>query len=297
MVLPVSDARSNPRDQIAHAVETIGRSKARLAVFEAVYHGKKKAKSINEIAIQTDLSRMRVLQEGKCLADNHLVGQLRLAGITAYQKDPFYTANKSKILRLVRNRRAFAHFHTKTRPASAVPKTITVKLPVSRPKTQQVTVDDIDSFSRVKRVKVTPGTFTRVAESVFKRGVARILGDTGRFQDWGGEANDLYTTKLRLRGGRITTAFAFKGPGKRGILTPASMGKHGNQIQRLFRLPARLYVVQYWGQIAEDVVEQLHAFAVAKAALEGERIYFGVIDGDDSTRLMRAYPQAFRNRR
>jgi len=75
------------------------------------------------------------------------------------------------------------------------------------------------------------------------------------------------------------------------------MGKHGNQIQRLFRIPASLYIVQYWGQIAEDVVEQLRTFAVAKAAIEGERVSFGVIDGDDSTRLIRAYPTAFTKRR
>jgi hypothetical protein len=294
VVLSVSDARSNPRDQIAHAVETLGRSKARLAVFEAVYRGKKAVKSVTEIAAKTGLGRVRVLQEGKRLADNHLVGQLRLAGITAYEKDPFYSANKAKILGLVKNKKAFSRFHTKSRPASAAAQLVTVKLPVLRPKTRQVSVDDIASFIRVKKVRIRSGTYTAMPETVFKKGVARILGDKGRFQDWGGEANDLYTTKLRLRAHRMIATFAFKGPGKKGILTPGKMGKHGNQIQRLFRLPANLYMVQYWGQIAEDVIEQLRAFAVAKAAVEGERVYYGVIDGDDSTRLIKAYPRAFK---
>ena len=296
MVLPVSDARSNPRDQIAHAVETLGRSKARLAVFHAVYRGKKKAKSVNEISSMTGLARVRVLQEGRRLADNHLVGQMRLAGITAYEKDSFYSANKAKVLRLVRDRNAFSKFHTKTRPAPAM-QTVTVKLPVSRQKIRLISVDDVENFAKVKRVKVSPRTFTSISEALFKKGVARILGERGRFQDWGGESNDLYTTRVRLAGRRIAAAFAFKGPGKKGILTPGKMGKHGNQIQRLFRIPASLYMVQYWGQIAEDVVEQLRTFAVAKAAIEGERVSFGVIDGDDSTRLMRAYPTAFTKRR
>jgi hypothetical protein len=295
MVLPVSDARSNPHDQIAHAVETLGRSQARLKVFQAIYRGKKRAKSVNEIADMTGLSRVRVLQEGKRLADNHLVSQLRLAGITAYEKDSFYSANKRKILRLVQDPKAFSQFHTKTRPAQAT-QIVKLKLPVARPKIRQITVDDIQNFAKVKRLRVRSGTYTPIPEAVFKKGVAHILGDTGQFQDWGGESNDLYTTKVRIGGQRVSAAFAFKGPGKRGILTPGKMGKHGNQIQRLFRVPAVLYVVQYWGQVAEDVVEQLRAFAVAKAAVEGERVFFGVIDGDDSTRLIQAYPAAFMKR-
>ncbi len=272
----------------------LGRSKARIAVFSSIYRGKKKIKSVNEIAASTGLSRIRVLQEGLRLANNDLVEQLRFGGATAYQKYPFYSTNKAKVLRLVRNRKAFSRFHTKTRPAPTTTQVVTVKLSVPRPRIRQVTVDDIESFSRVGEVQVLVGTYTPIPEAKFKRGVARILGDTGHFQDWGGEANDLYTTKLRLSGSRVTTAFAFKGPGTKGILTPGKMGKHGNQIQRLFRLPADLYIVQYWGQIAEDVIEQLRAFAVAKAAVEGERINYGVIDGDDSTRLVIAYPSAFK---
>jgi len=126
MVLTVSDARSNPHDQIAHAVETLGKSKDRLTVFVAIYRGRKLIKSVNEIAQATGMNRVRVLQEGKRLADNGLVTQNRLAGITAYKKDAFYSANKGKILRLVRNGRAFAKFPTKTRPAAA-PQTITLR--------------------------------------------------------------------------------------------------------------------------------------------------------------------------
>ena len=72
------------------------------------------------------------------------------------------------------------------------------------------------------------------------------------------------------------------------------MGRNGDQIQRLFRAPATLFMVQYWGQIDESVSEQMAQFAKAKSAAEGSLIYYGIIDGSDSFRLIRAYQWAFR---
>ena len=69
----VSDIRSNDSDQIAHAVKVLGRSKQRLKIFKAIYRGKKRTKTVNEIATSTGLNRIRVLQEGKWLADNQIV--------------------------------------------------------------------------------------------------------------------------------------------------------------------------------------------------------------------------------
>ena len=52
--------------------------------------------------------------------------------------------------------------------------------------------------------------------------------------------------------------------------------------------------MQFWGQVAESVTEQMEEFAKAKAAIEGTIVFFGVIDGDDANRLLKAYPKAFR---
>ena len=71
------------------------------------------------------------------------------------------------------------------------------------------------------------------------------------------------------------------------------MGKNGDQIQRLFKTAASVFMVQYWGQVAESVTEQMEEFAKAKSAVEGTVVYFGIIDGDDSNRLLKAYPKAF----
>jgi hypothetical protein len=292
--LSVSDARSNPADQIAHAVEVLGRAKQRIAVFKSVYAGKKRVKTVNEIAAATGLNRIRVLQEGRRLADNQIVKQISAAGMTAYEKDPFYSAQKKKILRLVQDPVAFANFPTKTRPRVSLPKTVTIRIPRSQIRVRYITVDDIDSFFRVRAVRVEPGDYTAIPEARFKAGVATILGESGRFRDWGGERNDLYTNRVRISGRRYPAAFAFKGPGTKGILTPGRMGKNGDQIQRLFKTAASVFVVQYWGQVAESVTEQLEEFAKAKSAVEESTVFFGVVDGDDSNRLLKAYPEAFK---
>jgi hypothetical protein len=72
------------------------------------------------------------------------------------------------------------------------------------------------------------------------------------------------------------------------------MGKRGDQIQRLFRSPAVVYLIQYWGQIDESIAEQMERIAIAKSVAEGKRIYWGTIDGEDTKRLMTAYSRYFK---
>ena len=294
MPLNVSDARSNPADQIAHAVEVLGRAKQRIAVFKAIYFGKKRVKTVNEIATATGLDRVRVLQEGKRLADNQIVKQIGAVGMTAYEKDRFYSAKREKILRLVQDPVAFASFPTKARPRPELPKEVIIRIPRPRIQVRYITIDNIDSFSRVRKVRIDPGDYTPIPETRFKKGIAKILGESGRFRDWGGERNDMYTNRVRISGRRYPAAFAFKGPGTRGTLTPGKMGKNGDQIQRLFKTTGSVFVVQYWGQVAESVAEQMEGFAKAKSAIEGVIVFFGLIDGDDSNRLLHAYPKAFK---
>jgi hypothetical protein len=289
----VSDARSNPSDQIAHAAKVIGRSKDRTAVFKAIYEGKKRVKSAKEIEKVTHLSRIRVLQEGGKLAANQVVHRTRKDGMTAYEKDSFFGAQKAKILSLAQNRKKLAEFPTKSTPRPLASTFITIRIPRQRIKAKMVTIDDIDSFSKVRRQQPMNSKSTPLFESKFKQGIKRILGEQGKFTDWGGERNDLLSTRVCLDGKRRATAFAFKGKGQRGKLTPARMGKNGDQIQRLFSSPAEIFLVQYWDQIDESVIQQMAEFAKAKSAAEGKPVFYGTIDGQDSNRLIRAYPKAF----
>jgi hypothetical protein len=293
MPIDVSDVRSSPSDQIAHAAKVIGKSSHRRAVFRSIYYGKKKIKTVEEIHEATSLSRKRVLEEAKKLVKNHVIHQTRKDGDTAYQKDSFYDQNKRKILSLAGKPKKLAQFPTKVTPQPIVTPTVTIRIPRQRVRARLITIDDIDSFSRVRRKRAETGTQVPILEAKFKSGVKRILNERGIFRDWGGERNDLLTTRLRFRGKRRAAAFAFKGRGRRGILTPAAMGKHGDQIQRLFTSPAEVFIVQYWDQIAESVLEQMSEFAKAKSVAEGKEIFYGVIDGQDTARLLDAYPKQF----
>ena len=58
---------------------------------------------------------------------------------------------------------------------------------------------------------------------------------------------------------------ALKGPAKKGALVPGMMGKNGDQIQRLFNSSADVFFVQYEGEIAESVVEQMEKLAKVRA--------------------------------
>ena len=238
-------------------------------------------------------SRKRVLEEAKKLVHNHIVTQTKFNGDTAYEKDPFYYGHKKKILSLARDKRKLSQFPTKATPRVTGGGQIVIRIPKQRVATRMITVDDIDAFAKIRKLKKNRNSPTPIAEKKFKKGIQQIIGESGSFRDWGGETNDLWTTRARINGRRLATAFAFKGPGKRGKLVPGSMGKNGDQIQRLFQSPAEVFIVQYWAQIAESVLHQMAEFAKAKSVSDGKLIFYGIIDGQDSNRILQAYPKAF----
>jgi hypothetical protein len=91
----------------------------------------------------------------------------------------------------------------------------------------------------------------------------------------------------------VSAAFAFKGHGTKGKLTPAKLGKNGDQIQRLFEAPAQVFFIQYHGQIAQSVLQQMAMLAVAKSVMSGLPIWYGIFDGQDSNRIYTAYRSLF----
>jgi hypothetical protein len=221
-----------------------------------------------------------------------LVEQLKAGPRVAYQKEGFLDQYKARILRMAANKQARERVPTKVRPAGSA----TIRLQISKRlvKVKQVTVDDIRSFSKVRKVRAVPTKRLALPEKVFKEGIKTIIHEPGTFVDSPGERFDLLSTRVFLKNERIATAFAFKGPGKKGILRPASMGRNGDQIQRLFHSEAELFLLQYWGQVDESVVEQIRVFATARSVYIGDLVLYGVIDGRDSDRLVLAYPDAFR---
>lgn len=293
MILPVSDVRSNPNDQIAHAARVLGKSKPRTDIFIAIYKGKKRIKTVKEIEEITNIPRKRILEEAKKLVNNYIVKQLKINKEIAYENDPFYLQNKKTILSLSANKSKLIAFPTKINPR--INNTyIEIRLPKKSFDARYITIDDIDSFSLVRKLRNIGTNNTPISEKNFKEGIKKIIKERGIFNDWGGERNDLFSTQVKIKGKRITTAFAFKGQGTKGKLTPKMMGKNGDQIQRLFNSPAEVFLIQYWSTIDESVIEQMKNFAIAKSASERKRIYYGVIAGNDTQRLLIAYKKHFR---
>jgi hypothetical protein len=285
-----TDVRSSPKDQIAHAAEVVGGPGHRRDVFVAIYKGKKRVKTVSEVVQLSGVRRIRVLQEAGVLADNKIVHRTKVGKELAYEKDSFYSQNKERILKLAGNKAALRRFPTKTNPKSEI--SVRLSIPAKMVKVKQVTVDDIDSFDQVHHVRPSSAQ-TPIDEKQFKDGLQRIIGEKGTFQDWGGEPDDLYSTRVILNGKRISTAFGLKGKGTSGPLVPKKMGKRGDQLQRLFAAPADLFLVQYWCQIDESIVSQMKSLAIAKSWSDSKIIYYGTIDGQDSQRLIAAYPSAF----
>jgi hypothetical protein len=292
MAVEVSDPTSNAPEQIENAAKAIGRSKDRRAVFSAIYHGKANIKSAAEIAEKTKLTVKRVLEEGRILVVKGVVKEAKKDGRRAYQKIDFIHGHKARILSLAGDAEKLKAWPTKRTPLSvAVPKY--VRLSTAGAKIKAVTIDDLEPFAKIKRVKANGFLGNALSEDAFKQGIKTILGEPGEFKDWGGETSDLYSSRATIKGKRRRITFAFKGPAKKGKLVPGMMGKNGDQIQRLFQEPADIFMVQYHGQIDASVVRQMQALALARWATTGDQVYYGVIDGADSQRLTRAYPDAF----
>jgi hypothetical protein len=181
MPIDVSDVRSNPNDQIAHAAKVIGRSKDRRKVFCAIYHGKKRTKTASEIADQTRLPRKRVLEEAVKLSSQHIVDQIRVEKEPAYVRDSFFMQNKQTILKLAGNKKALKEFPTKSGSKTSV---IHVRIPFPRKMVdiKCITIDQIDSFAKVRGLSSSQKSFPTV-ERNFKEGLQRILGERGSFTD------------------------------------------------------------------------------------------------------------------
>lgn len=294
MTVSVADRSSNKQEQIVHAAEVIGRSTHRAKVFNAIYTGQKQAKSVSSLMKSTDLPRTRVLDAGKRLAVNDLVTPERIGNETHYRKIPFFQRHRDHILKLATNTEARHAVPTKRRPAAQKTSNVKVsfRIPTRRIQAEQITIDDVDSFSKVTS-SLEAESSDVMSESRFRDGMAAVLGEKGQFKDWGGELRDLSSTRVRLNGKRVYAAFAFKGPGTKGKLTPKKMGKNGDQIQRLFKCPVRLFVVQYQGEVDDSVYEQMEAFAQIRSYLRDEPVFWMVIDGEDSRRIVEAYPSKF----
>jgi hypothetical protein len=298
MVQEVRDTTTNENDTIVMAAKTIGRG-AKRDVFKAIYHGKRRVKTAAEIAKATGLTQKRVTECGKVLDQRGIVRQVDGHPVS-YEKVNSYIPLRPRILKATGSRQVLEAIPTKVRPHTGsigtgkFPKFVTVRIRTSGANAKAITIDDIDNFSRVSSVKPDGSLPSTVSEDEFKTGVQAVIGQAGEFKDWGGENSDLFSSHVRINGKRLATAFAFKGPGLRAKLVPGKMGKNGDQIQRMFQQDARVFLVQHWREIDPSVLSEMRAHAINKSTQNGcATIYYGIISGQDSERLRKAYPKKF----
>jgi hypothetical protein len=294
---PVRDWGSNRNENIEHAARAVGRGKARQKVFQYIYKSKARLKPVSEIMRATGMNRVRVLQEADRLFRDHVVEKGKVKGETAYKKDVTYSQYKERILKQARNPKLGEKHPTKQRPhvSGGTGGTVVVKVRPSGGAPREITVDDVESFKLVRKVKaIDPGLrLNKVREEVIKTGLKRIIGEGNDFRDWGGEKNDLFTNKFKRSSSRTTAALALKGRATQGTLTPKKMGKNGDQVLRLAGSSAEVLFVVYHSKVDESVHEQLRLAALGRS-MAGRKIYYGVIDGDDLNRLYQAYPDKFK---
>lgn len=156
-------------------------------------------------------------------------------------------------------------------------------------------VEDVDSFARVR--DVTPAMvatkmdrgFLDISEDAVQFALEQVLDVPFHKKDWGGEFCDAYTANAKVNGQRRTTAFLLKGPGiGKKEMTIADCGTNGDQLVRLFMLPADLFVIQYVGPISELLIADVQG-KINELRSQGRDVHFLIIDGQDTARFLMAY--------
>lgn len=130
------------------------------------------------------------------------------------------------------------------------------------------------------------GRLKEFPEHLIKKLLCDLLGEPETPKDWGGEESDLFSANLSINGSRYTAAFLLKGPAQFHRMTPADCGKNGDQIYRLFNIPAQVYAIQHCHMIGPAVRKTAEAFTLHRTFTSPCR--YMLIDGTDTARLLRA---------
>lgn len=156
-------------------------------------------------------------------------------------------------------------------------------------------IEDIDSFKSVRDVNpgvveeyLDNGYFDK-SEDEIQTIIEQIINEPFHKKDWGGEENDLYTSNILINGERRTCAFLLKGNGlRKKSMELADCGKNGDQIIRLLQSPANLFIIQFVGNISENVIKDIEG-KINEKNLKGEEVNYCIINGQDTARLFKAY--------
>lgn len=165
------------------------------------------------------------------------------------------------------------------------------------PESLSIDIQHIDSFEKVRGINhrdieryLQNGFFDR-DEKKIKTEFAEIIGESFVPKDWGGETEDLFTSRILLNGQRVPTSIIFNGPGKvKATMTRLSdLGARGDQLVRMIRVsPSKLYILQSVKPIAHEIIETFEAH-IKDLRTKGQHCYYSVIDGQDTATILYAY--------
>ena len=293
MAQTISNPSADREEKLEHAAKLLRQSAQAKAVFKAIYQGGKQWKTIDDLrtALGKDFNTNTYKAADRLDAESIIEKKDTGGGANLYGKVSYYATNRDIILRLSENPVRLKKIPTKRKVISVGTKAAYVFR--TRPQATQITVDEIASFSKVR--KITQGDealVNKMPERTINSGICNIILQKEK-KDWGGEMNDIFTTKLVVKTTRVAAAFALKGQGTKGTLTPRKMGKNGDQIIRLFNGVSDIYFVVHNDTVEESIYDLMYAHATAKSVLTGKKILWCVVDLSDLARLVAAYPACF----
>ena len=142
MTVAVTDSFSNRPEHIQETARVIGSSQPRKLVYSEVYRGKKRVKTVGEIADRIGLDRKIVLDRGRELEKAGIIRSALRDGEKAYEQIDGQLHIRPKVLAVVGNKRAVDSIVTKRSIAVVEPIFRTVAKPASsearqKPKTRR----------------------------------------------------------------------------------------------------------------------------------------------------------------
>lgn len=164
-------------------------------------------------------------------------------------------------------------------------------LPMPYLHTLELHPENIDQFAGINKTWTpTEAAFKQirtVPEQAVKELLCQLLDEYAVPNDWGGEECDVFTANLSVNGRRTTAAFLLKGPARFHPMKPTDLGKNGDQLYRLFNIPAQIFVVQHCHNIGAAVRKQAEAFALQRSFIAPCQVVF--LDGFTTARLLHAH--------
>ena len=152
-------------------------------------------------------------------------------------------------------------------------------------------IDETTSFEKVTKVKpldIKSLLPVNKSENDIQIAFEDIIGENFHQVDWGGEINDIFTSFFLVDNKRMPAAFLLKGNGFKGKLTIKMLGKSGDQLLRLMRSNANIYIIQHVDEISHEIREDI-AQKIKLKRFQGELVYYCIIDGTDTARILKAY--------